>query len=196
MTNPKISRSLIEQVRVETPDDVIYFRRVPEPAERWSISAMDGQDLGSLSVERGYATVRAEGKIIFQNDGSTSPDRFDERIDQEAAMGYIAEHIHELRLRHLAPKPVPAVGLGLRERIALRLKEIAHLTRPEVVMEQSGMGRGAWDRMMEGERGVSGSEAVAIARSLAVPVDWLLIGEDPFPVVALSDHGYRMPPGV
>jgi hypothetical protein len=49
--------------------------------------------------------------------------------------------------------------------------------------------------MMAGERGLAGDEVVALAYGLQVTADWLLTGEDAFPVQVLSRHGHLFPPG-
>jgi hypothetical protein len=52
------------------------------------------------------------------------------------------------------------------------------------------MDRSALSRVMNGKRGLAGRELIALAQELQTSVDWILLGEEPFPVQVAARHDY------
>ncbi|MFJ4036926.1 helix-turn-helix domain-containing protein [Microbacterium sp. NPDC090007] len=55
-----------------------------------------------------------------------------------------------------------------------------------------GMDPSALSRAVNGSRGLAGREVVALARELKVSTDWLLLGEEPFPVKIAARHDWAI----
>lgn len=79
----------------------------------------------------------------------------------------------------------------IAERITQRLREM----QPEVSQAQLardvGMDPSALSRALNGKRGLAGSEVAALAARLRVSTDWLLLGEEPFPVLVAARHHFN-----
>lgn len=85
--------------------------------------------------------------------------------------------------------------IGVMTEMRERILEGMRAALPEVSQAQLArdvdMDPSALSRALNGKRGLSGAEVAAIARRLKVSTDWLLLGEDPFPVLVAARHGYN-----
>jgi len=80
------------------------------------------------------------------------------------------------------------------DEIAGRIAERLHAALPGVSQAELArrikMAPSALSRIMTGKRGLAGSEIAALAAQLRVSTDWLLLGEDPFPIALAARHDY------
>lgn len=83
----------------------------------------------------------------------------------------------------------------LRERVLTRLGEVANGTSQNELARRVGMAPSALSRALGETRGLTGDELVRLARELQVSVDWLLTGEDPFPVKIAARHLFSVERG-
>lgn len=79
---------------------------------------------------------------------------------------------------------------NLSERILGQLEtELPGVSQAQLARNIS-MDPSALSRALNGKRGLSGAEVVALAQQLKVSTDWLLMGEEPFPALVAARHGY------
>lgn len=78
--------------------------------------------------------------------------------------------------------------------VADRILQRLHTTLPGVsqaeLARRVDMDPSALSRAINGKRGLAGTEVAAIAAQLQVSTDWLLLGEEPFPVAIAARHDY------
>lgn len=75
-------------------------------------------------------------------------------------------------------------------RVSTRLAEALPGVSQAELARRVGMDPSALSRAVNGKRGLAVDELVAIARELRVSTDWLLVGEDRFPVAIAARHTY------
>lgn len=80
---------------------------------------------------------------------------------------------------------------NLSARISGRLSSALPGVSQAQLAREVGMDPSALSRALNGKRGLAGSEVVALAQRLKVSTDWLLLGEEPFPVSIAARHEYN-----
>ncbi|MGO1409794.1 MAG: helix-turn-helix domain-containing protein [Microbacteriaceae bacterium] len=78
------------------------------------------------------------------------------------------------------------IGTRVRERLSRRQPKVSDGEFARSV----GMEPTAFSRAMNGKRGFAPSELGAVAKELRVSLDWLMTGEDSFPVQVAARHSY------
>ena len=80
------------------------------------------------------------------------------------------------------------------DEIAGRILERLHAALPGVsqaeLARRVDMDPSALSRVLNSKRGLAGSEIAALAAQLRVSTDWLLLGEEPFPIALAARHDY------
>jgi transcriptional regulator with XRE-family HTH domain len=76
------------------------------------------------------------------------------------------------------------------ERILQRLHTFLPGVSQAELARRVDMDPSALSRVINGKRGLAGSEVAAIAAQLQVSTDWLLLGEEPFPIAIAARHDY------
>ncbi|TFD61207.1 ImmA/IrrE family metallo-endopeptidase [Cryobacterium sp. Hh7] len=78
----------------------------------------------------------------------------------------------------------------LRERVLTCLEQMAPGTSQNELARRIGMAPSALSRALNETRGLTGDELVSLARELRMSVDWVLTGEDPFPIRIAARHNF------
>lgn len=84
----------------------------------------------------------------------------------------------------------PQTSASIGDRIRARQEVLRPGERQADLAARVGMSESALSRAVNGKRGLAGEELVALAKDLRVSVDWLLTGQDPFPVLLAARHRY------
>lgn len=78
----------------------------------------------------------------------------------------------------------------LRNRVLTCLERIDPGTSQNELARRIGMAPSALSRALNETRGLTGDELVSLARVLHVSIDWVLTGEEPFPVRIAARHNF------
>ncbi|WP_158613127.1 MULTISPECIES: ImmA/IrrE family metallo-endopeptidase [unclassified Frondihabitans] len=78
----------------------------------------------------------------------------------------------------------------LGDRLFQRLEDVHPGVSQNELARRVDMDRGALSRVMNGKRGLSERELIALAKELRTSTDWILLGEEPFPVEIAARHNY------
>lgn len=78
----------------------------------------------------------------------------------------------------------------LGDRLLQRLEDVHPGVSQNELARRIDMDRGALSRVVNGKRGLAERELIALAKELRTSTDWILLGEEPFPVQIAARHEY------
>ena len=78
----------------------------------------------------------------------------------------------------------------LRDRVLTCLEQVAPGASQNALARRIGMAPSALSRALNETRGLTGEELVSLARELHVSIDWVLTGEETFPVRVAARHNF------